>query len=511
MNSDIIKSYLVELGYDVDKKSLNTFNDALRSAGQMLAKFTSGAATQVAEVGLGITAALTAVATGTIAMMGEVAKSDLGFQIMARRMFMTTDAAKQMKIGLDALGYSVEEVIWGPPELQHRYRQLIDDQKKLNSGLGGSSFETEMRKIRDIEFEFTRLKVEAQYFVMGLTKALSKALTGDENGLLQKLRGWNEWLIKNIPELASRFSNYLVPILKDVKAIWADIGDVLQIVGSLIIGVIGTLYDDPKLKGGATNIDTVGTAFTHLSHSIRVAFDWLNSLLRLIYENHAVLVGLGVIRGGLSGAAFGSAFGPWGTVAGAIGGGIAGGYATDYLTKGIHPIVPTAEAQEDVRRAAVEAGLDPALMLSLAHVESGFKSNALSNKGAMGLMQLMPDTARGLGVTDPYDPVQNASGGTREFARLLKKYGNVKEALEAYNWGEGKLDRNRGHAPKEVEDYANSVMSGAKAYAITVNVNVNTNASPEQIGQHVSSAVRKELKEAAQRDLVQGRGGVRYA
>jgi len=98
---------------------------------------------------------------------------------------------------------------------------------------------------------------------------------------------------------------------------------------------------------------------------------------------------------------------------------------------------------------------------ALVRVESGYDPGALSRKGAMGLMQLMPATASRLGVADPFDPEQNVRGGVREFARLVGRYrGNLQLALAAYNAGEGAVTRYRGIPPfNETRNYVSRILT----------------------------------------------------
>ncbi len=123
-----------------------------------------------------------------------------------------------------------------------------------------------------------------------------------------------------------------------------------------------------------------------------------------------------------------------------------------------------ASEQEVVKMlqfSAKQHGVDPKLAIAVAKNESSFSPNALSSAGAIGVMQLMPDTARGLGVKDPYDPRQNIDGGVRYLKQLLESFGgNVEKTVAAYNAGPQAVNSYGGIPPyAETQNYVRKVMA----------------------------------------------------
>lgn len=140
-----------------------------------------------------------------------------------------------------------------------------------------------------------------------------------------------------------------------------------------------------------------------------------------------------------------------------------------YLDQGAAPVAtpaprasqpPRPKIGEVIAAAAGHYALSADLLEAVAWQESRFRSGAVSSKGAVGVMQLMPATARALGV-DPHDVAQNIHGGAAYLGQMLSRYGgNIEKALAAYNAGPGAVDRYGGVPPyRETQAYVAAIMA----------------------------------------------------
>ncbi len=138
---------------------------------------------------------------------------------------------------------------------------------------------------------------------------------------------------------------------------------------------------------------------------------------------------------------------------------------TQALANNFREISPKGASREElenlIEKYADKNNLDSDFVKAVIKQESGFKANAKSHCGAMGLMQLMPATAMSLGVNNAYDPEQNIAGGTKYLKGLMDRFGGDKElALAAYNAGPGAVNKYGGIPPyKETRNYVKNIMS----------------------------------------------------
>ena len=133
--------------------------------------------------------------------------------------------------------------------------------------------------------------------------------------------------------------------------------------------------------------------------------------------------------------------------------------------RSVKPSPCPSDLEPVIASAAERYGVDPALVKAVIRAESGFRQEAVSRAGALGLMQLMPGTARALGV-DPADPAQNVDGGVKYLKQQLDRFGNVEDALAAYNAGPGSVVRYGGVPPyAETQRYVAAVLRYRDSYS----------------------------------------------
>lgn len=515
-----LKSYLVSLGFDANMSQYLKFETTLKDAANLVKSKTFGIATDVLKWQTAITGMFLTVSGAVLGTVDKVAMADQEFRLFGQRMFLNTAQARTLKVAMDALGEPLEAIAFDP-ELHQRFNQLRRDQALMTQQLG-PDFEQNMRRIRDMRFEFTRFQVEVQYFTMSVVQELFKALGLGSGNILATLRRLNEYFIAHIPEWSRFIAVNLVPILKDTWGLLKDIGMLIEHAAAAFTQLVGIISGDSSLEG--TTFD-----FHKFAGAIQHVVQWLDKLVKVLLwvEDHFLGTiagagtgsGIGGFLGSIIGGIAGIEGGPLGIAAGAATGGATGTAIGGAVGGGAGLLFDLFRQRG--RAAGSNAGGDLASMVrAVMSVESGgkqtdrFGNTLRSSAGALGLMQLMPSTARGLGI-DPNNAYDNLRGGTAYLKQLFAKYGNWNDALAAYNWGPGNVDRaliaHRAF-PQAVDNYVSSVMaryssgSGGVSNSNSVSVQVHVNqpgASAEHIGRQVAQQVGEVIADNNRRALIQ--------
>ena len=472
-----LKSYLVSLGFDVNTAQLGKFNSALNSAKSLVKSSTFEMSNDLLKWGTAATGVLAAISGAVVGTIAKVATADQDFRLFGQRMFLNTQQARSLKIALDALGQPLEAIAFDP-ELHARYEQLRKDQIALSGGLGGD-FEGTMKQIRDVMFEFTRLKVEFQYFTMSVAKDIFQALGGGD--FIQRLHSLNDYIIQHIPEWSQKFTTYLLPVLKATWHILEDIGIILIKLEPLFLAVL---------------------------QSVGWILDKIMPLIDFI-ANHPGLIG-----GAALGAKVGSFAGPEGAL---IGGGLGalGGAAYDAATGGAAK-APAANSggsggSTDARRLAARVGADLGIDPSIIYAQWAHETGNFTNRGATSLNNLAGINVpgghgqdyRSFGSLDQFGDYyeglirrrySSALGAkdVDQFALALKQGGYYGDSFQNYDKG--------------MRHFQGAYGGGSSSPISVGTINImQPNATPDQIKNAVRDGINEHVSLNTKRSLSQTR------
>ena len=427
MDVGVMKDYLVKLGFGINQQELTKFQNTLENVGKQVEAHTTGLASAFAGMATTITAADAAIGAATVALADKVSQAELGYQLFSMKMYVTADAGKKLSIAMDALGHSLDEIAWNK-ELQDRFHQLIEDQTKLEGGLG-PDYQQRMRELRDFRFEFTRVQVALQYMGMSLVNNLVKAFGIDDG----KLKGWVNWFIENVPILAQKIANFLVPILKDTWSIFKDLWDIGSSLLSLFPAVWEALGGDPdgRIKQQRTEIEKIAVSFQEISHAIANVVSWIDRM------KDALGIGATMYGGARLGALIGSLFGPEGTLLGGTVGAAAGALfypnvkeALTSTNSGSASTDAADRARGLAKQVSSQTGI-PAdwIFAQWAHETDFFRSRAFREQNNLAGMR------EGMS----YRTFGNMNESAEYFARLLMspRYSSARGAnsMEGYAYG----------------------------------------------------------------------------
>jgi hypothetical protein len=250
-----LKSYLVSLGFQVNQTQLTQFNNALKDATRLIETTIIPEMGALASTGVAVAGALVGVGIAAIATADKVAMRDQDFRLWGQTMFMDVQHARSLKIATEALGATLEQIAFDP-ELHRRFVELQTLQKTLTGQLG-PNFEENMRRIRDIRFEFSKFSVEMQYFLMNVVSKIVEGLGGEK--FLNNLQDLNAYIVQHIPEWSTMIANLVVPLLKLLKDIFIIIGGIAK-VSEPVFNMLARLTT--FVTGGTTKTVSTGAEVT---------------------------------------------------------------------------------------------------------------------------------------------------------------------------------------------------------------------------------------------------------
>lgn len=275
---DVIKSYVMALGVQVDNPSVNKAKAVLRDMDNEVQKRTSGMAANAVKASTIIITSLVSIGAATVDLINKVAQADLGYEKFALRMYMAKDVAKDFKIVTDAMGESLQDIAW-IPELNQRYQMLMKEAKGMELPGGAGN---QLQYIRDIRFEFTRLKVEATYGLQWIGYYMFKYLMDPITGTKFGLKDINDWIQRKMPEWADKIARFLVTIWNLATATFRALKD--------MGGALKTIWD--SMPSWLKSLIAIGAAIAiAITAPVTTALAAITSLVLMIEDFYAYIDG----------------------------------------------------------------------------------------------------------------------------------------------------------------------------------------------------------------------------
>lgn len=348
MDIETLKSYLVNLGFAVNQPELRKFDAALKEAAHAVSSRTTGVIADVLKWQATLTGAFVGISGAIVGMADHVAMADQQYRLMGLRMFMTTENARKLSIGMKALGASLEEISWDP-ELNRNFLQLADLQDRLAQGLG-PKFEDSMRGIRDMSQKFRELRIEIEYLSYGFVEKLFEKMGTSIGEVSDKLEKLIDWIAnpKNFNGLTDWLADQFVPILKDTWEIVKAVGQAFGATAVLFSNLIGLMSGDQSIEGTTFSFHKLAGAIEHvvgwvstmlitLTHAEEMLVHFADAAVLLLSgrfgdAKNELIAGLGLLTPGTGGTVLGIAGGGVGMgIGGTIGTSVGGAIGTAIL------------------------------------------------------------------------------------------------------------------------------------------------------------------------------------
>lgn len=546
MSDNILESYFVKVSAIPDASSFLKLQSVLHHTDLSIKGLTTSSLKAMTTFEIASVGAFTAIGAGLVSLADKTAMTDQSYRLMGLRFLMTKSSARSMQMALDELGATMDEVAYDP-ELNERFQFLYEYNQKLGKLLG-KNFDANMRSIRDLRMEYKMFGTEFEFLLYGVVSKLFDKLGFSSGDVLNKLQNLNDWFTDNLPGMADTVSEKLVPAWNDAKVVIKDTGSMLKQFAGDFSFAVGVISGDDSIKTTKFDVKNLGQAFADLFDDIAGAT--LNIQLFGKISGH-ILTGLIAGVKGYWEALHGNYkessndLGIFSSESQQAGSDVKdwfkmrfGDSPEEWMKNpdmtGFKDLATSISGRDNqvsayslpdlLNKYGKEYNLNPELLAAIVHQESSGVPGVISDKGAQGLMQLMPKTAKQYGVTNAFDPEQNIRGGAHYFSDLLKKYhGNLKMALAAYNAGPGNVDKYGGVPPfQETQDYVNRVIkefshlyqasqeAGGKVVIDTVNIHVPHDLPDKDWKSFVHESMTDILSTGNRKIMAQTAGGAYF-
>lgn len=510
-----LDEYLVKLGFSTDQVGLSRFQNALREAKSIVTTNIGDMVRAVLRTEVEIGAGFAAIGTAAIGMADKVAMADQTYRLFALHMYMSKDTARSLKIAMDALGEPLENLTWDA-ELRRRTQQLIADQRAMAPT---GDFDAQMRKIRDIRFEFTRMRVEAEYLMFHVVQDFLGALGTGPDQLLAKLRQFNDWVIRNMPRISQAITQWFLPIWRGVVDVGKSALAVFEDFGLLFTNIVGLLSGNSSIEGTTFSVQKLATAVQTLVHWLALTFEFLAKItgtLTGVLGGGSVGGVIGSIVGGVAGIPGGPAGigagilvgGATGTTIGAAAGGVGGGLFDLWRAhaRSTAEAAPGSMAQQAALLAQSVSG-QTGIPASLIWAQWAHETGGFTNRGATSLNNLAGINVPG-GHGQDYRSFSSLQAFGTYYAHLMNsaRYAGVAGVQNAQQFA-ARLKAG-GYYGDTQANYARGLSNWQGRYPgngdvhVTINV-AGTNASASEIAGHAARAVRDANDKRVQRNLAQ--------
>lgn len=220
---DVLREFFVSVGVKMNETQFNALNSKLRGLDEAAGQITNRTARGIAGATIAVTTFLATTTAGVANFLGGLAQSDIEMQMFARRMWMTTENAKSLKIVLDAMGMSLSELddIAMNSELRKYFTALRDEARSLAVG---DEYSEQMRKVRELQFEFMRFRQIASYATQWVGTFLGKYLDEPIGKSQKTIREINDYLRDNVIPISERIANVLGSVTTKAVSMGMAIG-----------------------------------------------------------------------------------------------------------------------------------------------------------------------------------------------------------------------------------------------------------------------------------------------